>query len=211
MNYLWAETRGPNADSPTGLHVTTHTSPPFHLTCQCHCPNPSGARGNVLPCLLTGLATLLPVPWVHQVPPSPFGIAWPLAKTGRAQTYMTRLPWHSGAQDTLQIHLCILPRILPDLGSLGLLHLWVMTMGTIVTMPRRSATLHRFPLAIVPVVGCVLACAPRHHPLAPCAVEDHVPCARTLLLLRLPRGPLAQAQGVHPWHGRPSSTMPRSH
>ena len=133
----------------------------------------------------------------------PFGIAWPLAKTGSAQTHMPRLPWHSGAQETLQIHLRILPRILPGPGSPGLFHLWVMAMGTIVTLPCRSATLHRFPLAIVHVVGCDLACDPRHHPLAPCAVEDHAPCVRTLLMLRLPRGPLAQAQGVHPWLVRP--------
>ena len=69
-------------------------------------------------------------------------------------------------------------------------------MGTIVTMPRRSATLHQCPLAIVPIVGCSLACAPYHHPLAPCAVEDHVLNVRTRLVLRLPWGPLTQAQDV---------------
>ena len=84
---------------------------------------------------------------------APFGIAWPLAKTGSAPTHMPIIPWPSGAQDTWHAHLCILPRILPDLGSPGLFHLWVLTMGTIVAMPRRSATLHRFRLAIVPVVG----------------------------------------------------------
>ena len=133
----------------------------------------------------------------------PFGIEWPLAKTASAPHHMPILPWPSGAQDTWQAHPCILPRILPDLGSLGLFYMWVLTMGTIVTMPHRSATLHLFPLAIVPVVGCILACAHRHHPLAPCAVEDHALDVRTRLMLRLPRGPLPQAQDVHPWIGRP--------
>ena len=66
---LLGEARGANAESPMGLHVTTCTSPPFHLTCQCHWPNQLGARRNVLPCLITGLATLLPLPWAYQVPP----------------------------------------------------------------------------------------------------------------------------------------------
>ena len=78
-------------------------------------------------------------------------------------------------------------------------------MGAIVTMQRRSATLHRFPLAIVPVVGCSLACAPHHHPLAPCAVEDHAPDVRTRLV-RLPWGPLTQAQDVNPWFGEATSS-----
>ena len=132
----------------------------------------------------------------------PFGIAWHLAKTGSAPTHMPILPWPSGAQDTWQAHPCVLPRIWPDLGSLGLFHLWALTMGTIVTMPRRIATLHRFPLAIVPIVGCSLACALHHHPLAPCAVEDHVPNVRTRLV-RLPWGPPTQAQNVNSWFGRP--------
>ena len=134
---------------------------------------------------------------------APFGIAWPLAKTGSAPTHMPILPWPSGAQDTWQAHPCILPRIWPDLASPGLFHLWALTMGTIVTMPRRSASLHRLPLAIVPVVGgCSLACAPHYHPLAPCAVEDHVPDVRKRLV-RLPWGPLTQAHNVHPGFGRP--------
>ena len=31
MNYLWADSRGPNTESPMGLHVTTRTSPPFGI------------------------------------------------------------------------------------------------------------------------------------------------------------------------------------
>jgi hypothetical protein len=140
-----------------------------------------------------------------------------MAKTGSATTHMPILPWPSGVQDTWQAHPCILPRIWPDLGSPGLFHLWALTIGAIVTMPRRSATLHRFPLAIVPVVGCSLACAPHHHPLAPCAVEDHVPVAPCALedhvpdvrtrLVRLPWGPLTQAQDVNPWFGRPPARL----
>ena len=142
-----------------GLHVTTCTIPPFHLTCQCHWPNLHGARRNVLPCFFSRSAS------VH-----PFGIAWRLAKTASAPTHMPRLPWRSGAQDTWQAHPCILPRIWPDLGSLGL------TMGTIVTMPRRSAALHRCPLAIVPVAGCIMACAPHHHAIAMRRRGQHALC-----------------------------------